>query len=101
MLMFAAVPAAGTAGSTYYLAPRAPCSSAVTARTGSSARAAQARRRPGDLEQLRDAGCVVDGAVEDLITPQPIVLAEMIPVRRVDDVLVGAGDALELADYVP
>jgi hypothetical protein len=41
-----------------------------------------------DLEQRRDAGRVVDRTVVDVVARDGRALAEMIPVRRVDDVLV-------------
>src|SRR3954452_2815340 len=42
------------------------------------------------LNELRDAGAVVDGAVVDAIAPRiRLADAEVVPVRRVDDRLVG------------
>src|SRR5689334_5730168 len=60
----------------------------------------QLRVRGGDIEQRRAAARVVRGAVEDLIAFERRVLAEVIPMRRVDDVFVLLVAALDLRDDV-
>ena len=63
----------------------------------------QFREGFGEFEQLRRPRCIIERAVENLVALKLLVFAEMIPVRRVDDVFVlqFRVRAFELGDDVP